>query len=157
MGTQNEAATQPEGPGNTAGPQFRKVILPPKLSRRGRKPILPRVFTVPEVAAILRCGKAWVYTLLQRGYLQGFKLGVDQRGPGPWRVTDLAVLAFMGFPSPGYPAQPRGEKRATSEKAKAARRINRSKGGRRGKSLGQRTITLSPSEDLTHPGDPIRS
>lgn len=74
-----------------------KMIGPPRLVRRGRKPIYPRVLTVPEAAAILRSSYEGVRKLLKRGELLGFRQGIQ------WRTTDLAILAFMGFPSPGFP------------------------------------------------------
>ena len=144
-----------ESPGNSAGPQFRKVILPPKLARRGRKPILPRVFTVPEAAAILRLNRSSIYDLLRSGRLQGFKVtGLVGRG-GPWRTTDLAILAFMGFTSPGYPGQKQGAPIVPSEKKRAASRANIKKspeGGRR-KSMGRTLVLREYGSEIPAGGD----
>ena len=83
--------------------QASKVVLPPKLTRRGRKPILPRVFTIQEAAIILRVTPVTISRWLKTGRLKGFQLGTMQHSA--WRTTDLAILAFMGLPTPGYPVR----------------------------------------------------
>lgn len=158
---QTEAADLSPGPGNTAGPQFRKVVLPPKLARKGRKPILPRVFLVSEAAAILRVSHCLIYEMLKDGRLQGFKS--NGRKDGKWRITDLAIMAFMGYPSPGYPIPKRlpspgrrqhlgnyffermranAETPEEGDRAVAAYCRERNTASR-GKSMGRRTLVLS--------------
>lgn len=86
----------------SAVPQRAKLVLPPKLARAGRRPLLPRVLTILEAALVLRVGHNAVRRLLNSGSLGGFRLGVHR--DAQWLTTDLDLMAFMGFSSPGRPA-----------------------------------------------------
>jgi len=95
------------GPDLTAGTVVRG-IRPPKLTRRGRRPLLPHVLTPAEAGAILRVSRTTILKYLDYGRLQGFRMGFIKGGG--WRTTDLDVLAFMGFESIGHaqaPGRPR--------------------------------------------------
>jgi excisionase family DNA binding protein len=49
----------------------------------------PQVYTVPEVAAILKVNPQTVYRLLSAGKMRGFKVG------DAWRVSQEQLEAFM--------------------------------------------------------------
>ena len=83
-------------------PRRAKVVLPPKLARAGRRPLLPRVLTIEEAALVLRIGHNALRRLLNRGDLGGFRMGTARCGR--WLTTDLDLMAFMGFESPGRPS-----------------------------------------------------
>jgi excisionase family DNA binding protein len=57
----------------------------------------PRVYTVHEVARILRMHEETVRILLRSGRLKGIKLGPHATLPGrfEWRVTDQALRRFL--------------------------------------------------------------
>ncbi len=78
-----------------------RFLLPPKLDRRGRRPLIPRVLFLHEAAAILRLTRKNILRMVQTGTLHAFRTGPGRRGV--WCTTDLAVMAFMGFASPGFP------------------------------------------------------
>ncbi len=87
-----------------------KGALPPKITRRGRRPLIPRVLTLPEAAAILRLSVDRTRTYFNTGRLRGFRMGLT--AGGGWRTTDLDILAFMGWETPGHslvPPKPRAD------------------------------------------------
>lgn len=49
----------------------------------------PQVYTVPEVATILKVNPQTVYRALEAGRIRGFKIGSS------WRVTRVLLDAFM--------------------------------------------------------------
>lgn len=57
----------------------------------------PRVYTVHEVADILKMHEETVRILLRSGRLKGIKLGPHATLPGrfEWRITDEALCAFL--------------------------------------------------------------
>lgn len=57
----------------------------------------PRLYTVHEVADILRMHEETVRILLRSGRLQGIKLGPHATLPGrfEWRITDQALRRFL--------------------------------------------------------------
>ena len=55
-----------------------------------------RLYTVPDLVGILGCHENTVYRMLNNGTLTGFQLGGDK---GSWRVTDVALAAYMGTSS----------------------------------------------------------
>jgi excisionase family DNA binding protein len=73
----------------------------------------PDVLTVPEVAALLRCGRNQAYQLVRRGDLYAARVG---RG---LRVPKSALLAYLGVdasapaavPSTDDPTHPRDRSR----------------------------------------------
>ncbi len=60
---------------------------------------VPHVYTVREVAEILRMHEETVRGLLRSGRLKGIKLGPHPTLPGrfEWRITDEALRAFLGM------------------------------------------------------------
>ena len=50
---------------------------------------LPKVYTVDEVAALLKVNPRTVYRMLERGEMKGFKVGTA------WRISHDAIEAFM--------------------------------------------------------------
>ncbi len=58
---------------------------------------MPRLYTVHEVARILRMHEETVRILLRSGRLTGIKLGPHATLPGrfEWRITDQALRRFL--------------------------------------------------------------
>ena len=79
----------------------------------------PHLYTVHEVAAILRMHEETVRMLLRSGRLKGIKLGPHATLPGrfEWRITDQALQQFLeagaepvaGSDPPGDAAPHEGE------------------------------------------------
>jgi excisionase family DNA binding protein len=57
----------------------------------------PRLYTVHEIARILRMHEETVRILLRSGRLKGIKLGPHATLPGrfEWRITDQALRQFL--------------------------------------------------------------
>jgi excisionase family DNA binding protein len=57
----------------------------------------PRLYTVHEIAQILRMHEETVRILLRSGRLKGIKLGPHATLPGrfEWRITDQALRQFL--------------------------------------------------------------
>jgi excisionase family DNA binding protein len=68
---------------------------------------VPRVYTVHELAHILRLHEETVRALLRAGRLKGIKLGphATLAGRFEWRVTDQALRQFL---DPGDEPDPSG-------------------------------------------------
>lgn len=104
------------------------------LDNRGRRKVLPRVLYPREAAAILRVSERIMRNYLRLGTIQGFQMGHHQHGN--WRTTDLALLAFMGYPSPGFTKRTRPPRRISQSNLEGVR-PNTTKAWRRSQELGE--------------------
>lgn len=53
---------------------------------------LPKIYTVDEVAEILRVDRSTVYRKIDRGELRASRIGAKQ----VWRITETALLEVLG-------------------------------------------------------------
>ena len=71
----------------------------------GQRPVDPEfLYTPPEVATWLRCGKTNVYDLMNRGDLASTRVGAGRAG---LRVRGSSLIAFLDERTDGGPS-PRG-------------------------------------------------
>lgn len=68
---------------------------------------LPVLYTVEEIAEHARCSRSTVYDAINRGVLRAVRIGAKQT----IRVTETAVLEWLGEPTEADPTPPFGTAR----------------------------------------------